>query len=623
METLPYGPLYFDDSKDARAITADNYERKLLYWRDEFKREALDTARLNEELVKVPEYIRCIMGEYWNKRRPKYKSSFYSNRLDRARIDNLAMLTDSRPSIDVKYRDKNSGNQELQEQAKAIHGLFEYEWLDKNMDLSLVRVADIAKLMGTGFWKIGASYPGSLNIMELGPDSVMPVQPGFSIQDSTGVLYRTWKPVNYFRTYFPYASVGIEKEASQFDIRGNARYNRPDSIDQYVWNGLAPAMQRALNSNTNPPPEAQSSIFKSIELQEIYVDDQSINESKRPILMRHPYWPLDTYNWWYWVQPGERLYPRKRCIVFGGRRRVYDGPSQFWHGLYPFATMRLNPIPWSFWGLSQYRDLLPINNAINDVVAGILDMIKRALNPQAVTKQGAVPAASWKDFFSDLPGAKLYMTGMAANVNQDIRYMEPPQIPAYVFNLLVQYLIPEFNVMSNAMDVAGLSKKKQVPSGETLDQMRDSLNTGLRLEERYIEVFLRDAGAQALSNIFQFYTTRQRLKLLGSEGTTLADYDTDPGSMVPAESLPKWDHWKKFDFRIVSGSVHGGSKDREKLYAMNLFSRGAISLQYLLETLQVANPKEIMQQIQQERQTGLMMQGKMMRQSGKERSGKM
>jgi len=607
--------MYYDDSPEAKPVREEGYDRKLMYWQDEFRKEAQDTARLSEELAKVPQYISALTGKFWDRRRPKYKSSFFANRMDKARTDNLAVLTDTRPTMDITTK-----RSELVHQVDIIKKIFEHEWLDKNMDLSLITTTDITKLFGTGFSKIGASYPGSMSALPCGPDSVMPVQPGFDIQESTGVLYKTWKAIPWVKRKFPFDSTGIEREGSTYDVRpGNSKYTRPDNIDEYVWNGLSPAMQRALGQSTNPPPEAQSSIFKSLEYQEMYVEDHSINDSRRPVLMRHPYWPLDGYNWWYWVQPGERLYPRKRLLIFAGRRRLYDGPSPFWHGMYPFACMRLNPVPWSFWGLGSYRNLLPINMAINDIVAGMLDMTKRALNPQAIAKQGSVSPAAWKEFYSDMPGGKLYM-GSMANVSQDLRYMPPPEIPAYVFQLLLQYLVPEFDRMSNALDVGSLSKKKQVPAGDTIDMMRDSLNTTSRLEERYIEVFLRDMAQQALSNVFQFYTAAQRLRILGSDGTTLEDYDLDPGSLVPDRTLPKWDHWKQFGVQVMPGSVHGGSKDRTKNYAMQLFARGAIPLQYLYKVLEIPNPEELMQQLQAEHKMGIGAVGKSPR-SAQEKKG--
>jgi len=47
--------------------------------------------------------------------------------------------------------------------------------------------------------------------------------------------------------------------------------------------------------------------------------------------------------------------------------------------MYPFAMLRLNPVIWSFWGMSKYASLIPLNKAINEIGAGTMDMIKRAL----------------------------------------------------------------------------------------------------------------------------------------------------------------------------------------------------------------------------------------------------
>jgi hypothetical protein len=187
--------------------------------------------------------------------------------------------------------------------------------------------------------------------------------------------------------------------------------------------------------------------------------------------------------------------------------------------------------------------------------------------------------------------------------------------------MLLQYLIPEFDKMSNALDINSLTKKKQIPSGETLDQMRDSLNTGLQLEERYIEAFLRDVGTQAMSHVFQFYTTKQRLKLLGSDGVTFEDFDYDPHTLVPDETLPKYDHWKGFGLRVKAGSVHGGSRDREKSFAMQLYARGALPLRELYRVLELPNADQLIQQLKQEKEEGLSPAGKQPRSSG-EKKGK-
>lgn len=589
----PRGAVYtLKDENSLKPDVAPEYEDRMMEWMLSAKEEAIRTAKLNIELPRVPQYINYLTGEYWDVRRPKYKSTYSGNRLMKARVDTLSMLTLARPTIDV-----TSQVRAFDKQAQISSGIIQSEYQKHNMDVSLVTAADLAKLWGTSFWKTGGATPGSLSVSPCGPDSVMPIQPGWDIQHSTAVMYRTWKAPGFYRRVFPARSAGIEREATISDYANSTKSMRPANIDQYTWNALAPAMQRALGAK---PGLGQSPVstyaYKAIEHLEFWVDDPSINESRQPVLIRDPYLPLESHNYWYIVQPGERLYPRKRLIVYAGRRLMYDGPSPYWHGLYPFPCLRLNPVPWSFWGLSAYRDLVPIVKSINEVVAGSMDMIKRCLNPTAVTREGAVPITAWKEFFADMPGAKLRL-GPLGNVANDIRYMEVPQLPSYVFEMLMRYLLPEFDRMSGMVDITAMSSKRQMPGGDTIEQIRDNLQTGTQLEERYLEVFLRDAGVQAVSNVFQFFTVEQRIKILGDDGVTLQDFDFDPRNMIPADTKRKEQHWRNFSLMVAPGSLRTGAKDRDKQIAMNLFKMQAISIDELLRKLDVTNIPQIKEEI--------------------------
>jgi hypothetical protein len=339
--------------------------------------------------------------------------------------------------------------------------------------------------------------------------------------------------------------------------------------------------------------------------------------------MKDPSIPLDAHNYHYWVEPGDRLYPRKRLIVFAGNRLMSDGPSPYWHGLYPFAMLRMNPVMWSFWGLSKYRDLIPINKAANEIVAGTLDMCKRALNPQAVTKEGGVPKAAWENYFPNMPGGKLRL-GPGSNPSSDVAYLRPPELPGFVFQLLAQYLGPEYERMSGQMDMNKLSGKKQVPGGDTIEQMRDAQNTAVRLEGRYIEAFLRDAGQIAVPNIFQHYTASWRLKILGGNGLTWEDFDTNPGSMVP-DGVPPEDHIKNFSLEIAQGSLLGSGKDRNKQVSMALFKEGGISRESMLRTLEIpdAEIQRIRKELIADDEAGIGSKGASSRMTRGQRQGKM
>ncbi len=592
-DTTPRGPLYLGDRQDPDK--QDGYLERMRAWREHARTEAIQTARLNKEVTQVPKYIAWLMGEQWDPRRARYRSRFFDNRLDKARIDGISTLTSGKPTIEV-----TSNVEGFEQQAEIATRVIQYEWLRQSMDLSLANVIDISYLWGTAFWKISAARPGVSKVIPCGPDNVMPIQPGWNLQESAAVLYETWKPVSYFHRVYPTQSAGIESEAEGMDTGfGSGQYRRPDNIDEYTWNSLNPRMRRDFGIKAEPSDMTSRSPFRSVKLQEFYIEDYSINESKRDVTVRDPYLPLDGHDYWYIVKPGQRLYPRKRLVVFGGRRLMYDGPSPFWHGLYPFECLRLNKNPWSFWGTSKYRNLLPLNEAINEVAAGTLDLVKRALNPTVVVRQNAISKTAWDEFLTDAPGKKLMMNPMG-DPARDIRYMELPVLPQYVTQMMGQFLMPEFDRMAGQIDIGNVAGKKQIPGGDTIEQMRDSQQVSSQLESRYVEEFLRGSGVQALSNVFQFYTGKQRMRIMGLDGLTMQDFDYNPDNMIPQTEKVKANHWRNYSMMVVPGSMHSGAGDRKKLMSVQLFGMGGISRKKMLRDLDEGNVEQIESEILQE-----------------------
>lgn len=599
---IPRGGLYVDGSSEVDL--PNNYSNEIQSYRSLLKQEAYRLLDTSAEFNNIQKYIQYLEGSQWNRLRPKYKSRFVHNRLEQARRDRLALLTDSKPIIDV-----TSSVDSLKETSKIIANVIRAEWFKQDMDLSLVSVADIAMLWGTAYWKIGAASPGNMSIIPCGPDNVLPIQPGFHLQQSAAVLYRTWKNTSYFKRVFPYTSAGIEKFTANY-TSADGGYVRPSGMSEYTWNGVGPGFQRIMGGKAGVDSAYPAVGIGAVELEEYYVTDDSVNESQKTVIVKDPYLGLDEHNWWYEVKPGQPLYPRKRLLVFGGKQLLYDGPSPYWHGLYPFACLRFNPVPWSFHGLSTYRSLIPLQESINDIGAGTMDIIKKALNPTLISKSGAVSGPSWKDFQTDMPGAKLLL-GPMGNPATDIQYGQTPQLPAYVFDMLSRYLNPEFDKMSGIMDISTLAGKKQVPGGDTLDNLKDSLQTSLRLDMRFIEAFIRDSGTIAVSNVIQFYNTKRRLQLLGEDGITLEDFDFNGTNLIPAGERDDL-FWKSFGFTIIPGSLHSGAHDKSKIENLTKARLGLLSKgEYLRrEGLDPGDVDRIISELKDEAQSMAPPQGK-------------
>ncbi len=408
------------------------------------------------------------------------------------------------------------------------------------------------------------------------------------------------------REKFPFSSDGIEREILNTPVYGmsanEVTFSRPTHIDEVTWNGLSQGMRRLIGVRGQQYQGASTgSYYKTLEMEETFVDDPTTNDSLNPVIVADPFMPFAAHNWWYKVERGERLFPRKRQIIFAGSRLLSDGPSPFWHGQYPFATLQFNPVFWSFWGLSKYRDLLPLNIAMNEIVAAVLDLIKRALNPIAITKEGAVSQAAWKTFFPDMPGFKLRV-GANEQLSNALRYMEVPQIPQYVLTMLQGWLAPEYDRLAGSVDVNNLGKKKQVPSGDSIDVMRDTQNTALRLEERQLEVFLRDAGKQVVSNEIQFTSADYRMQVLGEAGLVQADFNGDPGNMLPEDRAAQPDFHKQFAMTISAGSLHSGAKDKEKQVAAQLAGKQLLPIVDMYQRLEIPDPQAVYKRLIQQHQ---------------------
>ena len=186
--------------------------------------------------------MRFLQGEWWDKRRPRYLSSFFDNKLQFARYSKLAMLTDIKPIIEVA-----SNVPEYADQAKIANSVIKHEWFNNNIDMELVTVADASYPFGNGFWKIGASMPGYTSITSHGPDMVIPIQPGFHLQDSTAIRYRSYKPLHYFQKKWPTRCDGLEREAVEIETHnqsGHVQQLAPFGIEDMTWQSMSPQMRR-------------------------------------------------------------------------------------------------------------------------------------------------------------------------------------------------------------------------------------------------------------------------------------------------------------------------------------------------------------------------------------------
>lgn len=582
--------------KSGTIDNTDGYMRKIKNFREGAREQAVREQRENREWANIASYIQTLEGNWWSKDRRSYRSRFADNQLARARKEALALYTDTRPELLA-----SCANQLYSSGAEAVKSVLHYEWVRASLDLRLVECIDHA-MLSVGYAKCNGSS-GRIAVVPCGMDSVMPINSPADIQGSSAIRYTTWKPTPYF-SRFGDKGKRVTGSSGTLNRRGEDTYNLGVGMTEYSWDRLSPALRRQMGNR--PQPSQQSSAgdqFPVAALEELWVEDYETNETGRDVIVQDPNVPTSRHNYWYRVRPGERLFPRKRLLIFGGDDLMYDGPSPLWIPSYPFARLALDPTVWGPGGLSKYRTLMPLNRGINEIGAGVFDQIKKAINQTYAVRRGSVSDMDWERFFPDMPGAKLRMNPNS-DPSRDLRPIDPPRLPEYVQTFLSQYLLPAFDRHAGTTDFMTLMKKNQVPGGEVFEQIRDSQSAPVRLEGRRVETFIAEIGKICAGLIIQHYNADQRMHLIGPNSVTWQDYDFKAGSIVPAGMAPD-KYWESLSIQVSPGSIHGAAKEREQTKKTILFGRGACSLKTLLTTFEFADPEAEIKQIMSERAAGI------------------
>jgi hypothetical protein len=265
--------------------------------------------------------------------------------------------------------------------------------------------------------------------------------------------------------------------------------------------------------------------------------------------------------------------------------------------------LRMNAVPWQIMGLSDLNSMTQLQDIINNILAGVIDMIKKATNPGFFAPKNAFNEAQWESMDWGMPGMKAAYSPVSS---QKPDFTQAPNLPSYVMQMMM-LAAREMDSTSGAAAINQAAQKKQVPSGDSLDRIKEAQQTPVRLKGRNIEVFLRDLGSQQISNIFQFYSLKRRMYLLGEKGKTFEDFDWDPETMIPAGEQAE-DHARRFKFMIQPDSLLNAKRVEKAMLYLRLRLAGDMDRKHLYEALDIdLDPEEVEKELKREAQAGVPM----------------
>ena len=396
----------FSGISDLPLLTADTLKQggdpRVVGW---IREAVVEGDRLNRD---DPSYERAELGMRYvvgeQRRDPaedqiKYLPKMTINESRKVIQAHASVLTDLKPVWNYKPL-----NPLFQSHGQLLDKLTIAWYLATLADLELGNWVKYAAATGTADlcveWNPHARFGGDHHIHARDFRDTLPWRPApgsRAVQDWQGVLFREEYTVNVLRGMYP--------------TKANLFVPTPDSLLATLMGRFRSAASRlvspaadTLSGLTNATHNAKPKSGNTL-LYRIFLDDHTINLTGKPIAMGPP-----GASWAYLVPDKGRVYPYKRCLVATNDAIISDGPAPFWHGMFPFARLKLWEVPWQFLGVSLLNDLIPVQDGINDNTNDLRLGIKLWMDPKTVYDRQAVSETFMRLYDSRRPGPRLKPT---------------------------------------------------------------------------------------------------------------------------------------------------------------------------------------------------------------------
>jgi len=582
------------------ALPADGYEGYVIGYIKEAIEEGDAFLKAQEGYEKIQPTMNAIMSVD-DELRPSSLASTKSNQIGKIAGDLAALLTDIRPFWEYRTFNRKF------DKASMIMGKLSLHWyLQTAADVRLAEVVKYYEAGATGwghlFWDMKEQ---DIGLTGEDPRDFLPIRPKSTttIQDAAGCILRRACTVNDLRAEYPRKAHLIQADRDGSMVNANSGTSRVARFVESLGSPFWAYMER--NGVKRKVPR-----IPTCDKYVIYLDDDSRHESVMPAYVgefNERGEPAN--NWSYIVEKGDLLYPRKRCIVATNTAILYDGPNHYWHAMYPFPRLTLDPWPWSWLGKAPLWDLLPLQNSYDRTLRVIDDNLAKIAQPDIIADKNSVSRAALDKINTRAAGLKFMQNPLAG---KGIQIVPPPQLPAEV-RMQVAFLKEEMRELSGLSDMSQLLRLNQLPSADSIDKMIQSMTPLVRSRSRMFEAFMREFATMLSYNFAQFYTLPMRLKILGEDGVTPEDFDFDPGSMIPdfvheqdfdrdgnirpealvRGPLPRYDRareaLRQFTFHVAPGSLLSASEIERKLMYLQFFRAGIIDMWTLADVWNIPN----------------------------------
>lgn len=588
---------------------ADRNEQNVLGWLSEARQEGIAYLNTQPGYGDMDRAIDIISGLVNEKNPESPTSKVSANLIKRDIREIVSVLSDLRDFWMFEASDHK-----WDEHANILNKLTN-SWYHENFaDLSIREALQYAATLGTGYlspyWHphAGGRFKGDIMLEAYGARDVYPVQmpPTHDLQQAYAVVIKQEMPITTAWRLWPHLRFVLKPDREV-----------PTAAKNFTGNVIA-AGKAVIDwiIGTEKNREDETTPFPVVDLFYTYVNDFAINTTGKAVPMGDP-----GTNYSYIVpalnsdipagfndvkQTVYRkatkedcyLYPNRRLIISTRTVVIYDGPSYWWHGQVPLVKFTLDDWAWNYLGFSLVRDVASLQDSMTSHLRNIDDSASARLNPPFGADR-SVPVTDFERFNPRLPGQRFRFDSLRTDKPFYFPYpIEGYDVPQWIIDRHLPYLSEMIHNLLGTQDAQALLKARQLPSSDSIEKINEMASPIVRAMSRNMERSLRGLGGMIGSLFFQFYDTKRRLKVLGTDGITEEDYDFDPQSLIPADpdgfATSRMErariHQDNFKFKITPGSLHQINRQFTKMLYIQLRRMGfKIDSETMSRVLEIPN----------------------------------
>jgi len=585
-------------------------EERLLSWCQEAVQEGQAWLKMQRGYGDMRKALDILSGK-GGPQTFDYRSRINTNRLKRNIREIIGTLSDIRPMWGY-----HSDNEAFQGQAEMMNKLSRATYVQNMYDRDIHDALAFAAATCTGYLRpvftidpMGDDL-GEIRLKSYGSPSILPVQmpANNDIQKAYAVTIVDNDPVWVAHAMWPEFQDRIRPTGSQYWYSQETRVPQSGNLFRRIWGRAA--------------TQAAGGAELLCEIRYTYINDLSINMTDHDITMGEP------GTSWFYIVPFKgkqipagrdgngmpitraatardaRIYPRRRLVVHTDNVILYDGPSFDWHGKVPLVPFCLDPWPWEGIGFSLVRDGYTIQESVNELDRGMMDVNRSRLNVSLAFDTNAVSKREAQRFDPMEPRARIGFDG--SMVEKPFQLAIPPevlQIPPQVPELR-DHLIQCMDDQMALKDVMGLAKARAGGPGDDINKLMDAQGPIVKDMSRSMERSLRDLGEMMKFLMLQYYDAKRVMQIVGEDGITPQTFDYDPTSLVPSH-MPgenpdapsiygKIERARKFantlKFFITPNSLHAITQmSRQLLYLQLYRAQFPIDSRTVAEALDIPN----------------------------------